>query len=170
MLNYTYSVVEAESRIACLAVGLDPMIGILHTDRTARDALALDLTEPIRPTIDRFVLDLLRTRELTRQDLFELPDGQCRLMPPFTEVLAATAPRWARLALEVAQRVADQLLEAASAGATRPNHHAEVPPWRRRRKQIKAMREFDRRPDPNQDPRYQRRAVTKRQAAHCPMF
>jgi hypothetical protein len=163
VMNYLYAILEAEARIACLAVGLDPMLGILHTDRTARDALALDLMEPIRPTVDRLVLDLLATRELSHRDLFELPDGQCRLMPSLTEELATTAPRWARLALPVAQAVADQLQRAASDGLARPNHHAEAPRWLRRRPQVRAMREFDRRPDPAADSRYQTPAVRKRQ-------
>ena len=38
ILNYLYAVLEAESRIALLAIGLDPGIGILHTDQRARDS------------------------------------------------------------------------------------------------------------------------------------
>lgn len=162
ILNYSYAVLEGEARIACLAVGLDPMLGVLHTDRTARGALALDLMEPIRPTVDRFVLDLLAQREFTRRDLHELPDGQCRLMPSITEPLAAAAGRWARLVMPVAQSVVAALLEAVEK-EPKPRHHGETPYRRRRRLQVRTMREFDDRPDPAVDPRYRGVAVRRRQ-------
>jgi len=41
VLNYLYALLEAEVRIACLKVGLDPGIGVLHADQKARDSLAL---------------------------------------------------------------------------------------------------------------------------------
>jgi len=163
LLNYSYAVLEAEARIACLAVGLDPMLGLLHTDRTARGALALDLMEPIRPHVDRWVLDCLSEREFTRQDLFELPDGQCRLMPALTEPVAAAAGRWARLVLPVAQSVAAALLRAAEAGP-KPQHHGEAPRRRRHRGHVRTMREFDEaeRLDPDVDPRYRGVSVRRR--------
>jgi len=110
ILNYLYAILEAEARIAALAVGLDPMLGLLHTDGRARDSLALDLMEPVRPAVDAWVLEFLANRTFTKEDFFELETGQCRLMPPVTEALALTASAWARLLLPVAQRVAAQLL------------------------------------------------------------
>lgn len=115
ILNYTYSILEAEARIAALAVGLDPMLGLLHADAKSRDSLALDLMEPVRPAVDAWVLDLLASRTFTKEDFFELETGQCRLMPPMTEALALTAPSWARLVLPVAQRVAAKLLASEKA-------------------------------------------------------
>ena len=53
---------EAEARIALLAIGLDPGIGVLHADLEARDSLTLDLMEAVRPRVDAHVLGLLRTR------------------------------------------------------------------------------------------------------------
>ncbi len=162
LLNYSYAVLEGEARVACLAVGLDPMLGLLHTDRTARGALALDLMEPVRPAVDRFVLDFLTKREFTRRDLYELPDGQCRLLPSVTEPLAAAAGRWARLVLPVAQSVVAALLDGAER-APKPQHHGETPYRRRRRLQVRTMREFDDRPEPGVDPRYRGAAVRRRQ-------
>ncbi len=43
ILNYLYSILESESRIAALAVGLDPGIGVMHTDLRSRDSLACDV-------------------------------------------------------------------------------------------------------------------------------
>jgi CRISPR-associated protein Cas1 len=56
MLNYLYALVEAEAILACQAVGLDPGLGLVHSDTRARASLALDLMEPVRPEVDDFVL------------------------------------------------------------------------------------------------------------------
>lgn len=109
ILNYLYAILEAEARIATLAVGLDPLLGLMHTDRPNRDSLACDLMEPVRPVVDRYVLDLLRTRTFTIDDVFELLTGQCRLLPSLTKELAETAGTWARLVQPVAQEVADRI-------------------------------------------------------------
>ena len=42
----------AESRLAAVAMGLDPGIGLLHVDAPNRDSLACDLMEPVRPSVD----------------------------------------------------------------------------------------------------------------------
>ena len=86
------------------------MLGLLHADAKSRDSLALDLMEPVRPAVDAYLLGLLGSRVFTKADFFELETGQCRLMPPVTEVLALTAPNWARLVLTVAQRVVGSLV------------------------------------------------------------
>jgi CRISPR-associated endonuclease Cas1 len=43
ILNYLYSLLESEARIAAAALGLDVGLGVLHVDTTARDSLACDL-------------------------------------------------------------------------------------------------------------------------------
>ncbi|MEZ4412427.1 MAG: CRISPR-associated endonuclease Cas1 [Gemmatimonadales bacterium] len=117
ILNYLYAILEAEARIAALSVGADPMLGFIHTDQRNRDSLACDLMEPARPRVDAYVLDLFERREFRKEDFFELPDGQCRLMPPLTEELIKTGARWARLVLPEAQRVVATLLESKSNAA-----------------------------------------------------
>lgn len=116
ILNYLYAILEAEARIAALAVGADPLLGFLHTDQRNRDSLACDLMEPARPRVDAFALDLLQKRELRKEDFFEMPDGQCRLMPSITGDLIQTGPLWARVVLPEAQRVAATLLEMGGVG------------------------------------------------------
>ncbi len=108
-LNYLYAILEAEARIAALAVGLDPLLGLLHADRPNRDSLACDLMEPVRPAVDRYVLELLAARTFTKDDVFELLDGQCKLLPPLTHELATTASQWAQLVQPIAGEVADRL-------------------------------------------------------------
>jgi CRISPR-associated protein Cas1 len=58
----TYSLAAIEARLACEAVGLHPALGFVHADEPQRDNLALDLLEPVRPEVERFVLDLVAER------------------------------------------------------------------------------------------------------------
>jgi len=43
MLNYLYAVLESEVRLAADVLGLDPGLGVLHTDGPVRDSLAATL-------------------------------------------------------------------------------------------------------------------------------
>jgi len=94
LLNYAYAIVEAEARIAALAVGLDPGMGVLHADLKARDSLALDLMEAVRPQVDAWLLDALSTRTFRKADFFETREGNCRLMPPVAKAVAETTSLW----------------------------------------------------------------------------
>jgi CRISPR-associated endonuclease Cas1 len=110
ILNYGYAILEAEARIACLTVGLDPGMGVMHADQRGRDSLALDLIEPVRPRVDAMVLDLLSRRVFAAKDLFETREGGCRLMPTITQALAEFAPQFAKWVAPIAERTARQLL------------------------------------------------------------
>jgi CRISPR-associated endonuclease Cas1 len=112
VLNYLYAILEAEAHIAALAIGLDPGLGILHADQRGRASLACDLMEPVRPEVDAFVLELLRTRVFRKQDFFETREGVCRVLPPLSKALAETAPRWARAVAPHAEWLAKELLAA----------------------------------------------------------
>lgn len=94
ILNYLFALSEAECRRACLLLGLDPGLGLLHADAAGRDSLALDILEPIRPRIEEYVLDLLGRRIFKRSDFAEGPDGSCRITAPLTHLLTATITRW----------------------------------------------------------------------------
>jgi CRISPR-associated endonuclease Cas1 len=113
LLNYLYALLEAECRLACLAVGLDPGLGIVHADQKSRDSLALDLMEAVRPEVDAFVLDLLATRTFGARDFHETREGVCRILPPLTHHLAANAPRWVKAVAPVAERIAKILADGS---------------------------------------------------------
>ena len=117
MLNLCYALLEAESRIALLAVGLDPGIGILHTDQRARDSFALDPMEAVRPAVDRYILDLVVTQSLRAADFAETSSGQCRIMPGLARQLAATSPAWAGEVAPHAEAVARRLANDAGIAA-----------------------------------------------------
>ena len=82
ILNYLYALLEAEARLACQIVGLDPALAIVHADTRGRDSLALDLMEAVRPSVDRYLLAFLRDRVFAANDFFETRPRQ--LPDPFT--------------------------------------------------------------------------------------
>jgi hypothetical protein len=94
MLNYLYALLESEASLALAALGLDPGIGVLHVDTPARDSLACDLMEPIRPKVDAFVLDWITREPLHREWFFEQRNGNCRLMAAFAVKLGETTAAW----------------------------------------------------------------------------
>jgi len=113
ILNYLYALLESEARLAAAALGLDPGIGILHVDTDARDSLACDLMEPIRPHVDAYLLDWIARGPLRRKWFFEQRDGSCRLMGSFAAQLSQTAPTWGRAVGPIAEWVCDKLWSTA---------------------------------------------------------
>jgi len=95
MLNYLYALLEAESRLAVAALGLDPGLGVLHMDAPVRDSLACDLMESVRPLVDAYVYDWVTREPLSRAWFYEDRDGNCRLMAKFAERLSETTAKWA---------------------------------------------------------------------------
>jgi CRISPR/Cas system-associated endonuclease Cas1 len=109
LLNYTYALLEAEALIAAYAIGLDPSLGLMHTDVRYRRSLAIDLMEPARPVADELVLDLLETRELARGDAYETRRGVCRLGPALVQSVSGLAPMLRAAVVPHAERVAGRL-------------------------------------------------------------
>src|SRR5690349_360914 len=75
LLNDLYALAEIGCRIALITVGLDPGLGIVHVDVKARDSLALDLLEVLRPHVVRYVLDRLVRRHFTAAHFIETATG-----------------------------------------------------------------------------------------------
>jgi hypothetical protein len=112
MRNYLFACLESEARLALLAQGCDPTMGVLHADQRNRDSLALDAMEPVRAEVDAFLLDLLEDREFTPRDFGELPDGICRIAAPLTHELALTLPHWRECLRPIAARLAQAFRES----------------------------------------------------------
>jgi CRISPR-associated endonuclease Cas1 len=109
ILNYLYTLLESEARLAAVALGLDPGIGFLHVETDARDSLASDLIEAVRPQIDAYLLDWIRRQPFRREWFFEKEDGNCRLMAPICLRLSETAQTWGALIAPVAEWVSRTL-------------------------------------------------------------
>ncbi len=137
ILNYLYCVLESEARLAAAALGLDPGLGVLHVDTPARDSLACDLMEPVRPQVDAYLLDWITRQPLKREWFFEQRDGNCRLMGPFAVRLSETAPIWGRSVAPITEWVAEQLWST-----TRKRTACDLPPThltQTRRREAKGM-------------------------------
>lgn len=79
LLNYGYSFLEREVRIAIALVSMDARIGFFHSNDGRKDSLVYDLMEFFRqPVIDRFVLSLVN-RKMISPDDFEKSKDDCRL-------------------------------------------------------------------------------------------
>ena len=115
MRNYLFACVEGEARLALLAHGLDPTLGVLHADQRNRDSLALDVMEPVRANVDAFLLDLLEDRVFEARNFAELPNGICRIAAPLTHELALTLPHWRECLRPIAAKLA-QTFRGALAG------------------------------------------------------
>lgn len=69
LLSFCYALLAKELLAACLIVGFDPYLGLLHRPRFGRPALALDLAEEFRPLLaDSCVLTLVNNREVGAPD------------------------------------------------------------------------------------------------------
>ena len=110
--NYLLACAESEARLALLAHGCDPTLGVLHADQRNRDSLALDAIEGVRGDVDTFLLDLLEDHTFTARDFAELPNGVCRLAASLTHDLAVTLPHWRELLRPIAARLAQIFRDA----------------------------------------------------------
>lgn len=81
MLNYGYkAMLFVEVWKSVYYAGLDPYAGYLHSDRSGRPSLVLDLMEEFRQqSVDRPVLTLLSRKEITRENVMEEVDGKPKL-------------------------------------------------------------------------------------------
>ncbi|MGB8910583.1 MAG: CRISPR-associated endonuclease Cas1 [Candidatus Cybelea sp.] len=116
MLNYLYTLLEVETRLALIARGLDPGLALFHADSANRQSLAADVMEPVRPHVDAFVLNLARTRTFSAKDFAETRDGACRLAASLTQELAPTMATWAKLVTPYAEAVARHVGYLAKSG------------------------------------------------------
>jgi len=140
ILNYCYALLESESRLALVALGLDPGQGMLHLDAPARDSLACDLMETVRPSVDAWLLDWITREPFVRSWFVETETGNCRLSRDFAAKLSETAPTWGRLVAPYAERVASLLWSRRR----KPSSEA-VPPTRltqRRKREAKGSPSF----------------------------
>ncbi len=74
-LGFCYGLLVTEFIGSTESVGLDYQMGFLHRPRAGRPSLALDLTEELRALTDRFVVSLVRRRQLTQDEFEGTPGG-----------------------------------------------------------------------------------------------
>ena len=74
-LGFCYGLLVTEIIGAIESVGLDYQMGFFHRPRSGQPSLALDLAEELRPLTDRFVVSLIRRRQLREDQFVRTPGG-----------------------------------------------------------------------------------------------
>jgi CRISPR-associated endonuclease Cas1 len=116
ILNYLYTLLELETRIALAARGLDTGLALFHADEANRQSFAADVMEPVRPHVDAFVLNLARTRTFSARDFAETREGSCRLASSLAHELAPTMAQWSKLVAPYVEGVARHIARLAKSG------------------------------------------------------
>lgn len=113
LLNYGYAVLRAIVARAICAAGLHPSLGLHHHNRYSAYCLADDLMEPLRPIVDRAVVEYLATH-----------DAVCGLEPKVkTWLVQALTERYEingeqRTVFDIATRIASSLADVFLGNAT----------------------------------------------------
>ena len=111
MLNYAYAVLIAQTQVRLIAEGFDPTLGVMHEKKALRGmnpGFALDHMEPMRPVVDRAVLQLIESTTFAGADFSIQHDGVCRMNPE----LARRVSQLALKQCEVEQSIELQSLPA----------------------------------------------------------
>jgi CRISPR-associated endonuclease Cas1 len=116
MLNYLYAILRAETRLAITTLGMEPGLSVFHSTRRWRDSFSYDLMEPLRPFVDRWLLDLLEEREFQRSSFFETRRGIVRVLPPVAAMLSETAATWREALGPLVENTARELMAWADGG------------------------------------------------------
>lgn len=87
ILNYAYGVLENQVRAQLLAAGVDPTIGYIHSNWEDRSSLVFDLMEPVRPIMDKKVLEFVLRHKFSPDDFILNKNGICRLHPQFARFI-----------------------------------------------------------------------------------
>lgn len=77
-LSLGYTLLHFDAVRACHETGLEPYVGFYHEPAFARESLACDFIEALRPELDRWVWRLFRERLLRAED-FSDDNGHCLL-------------------------------------------------------------------------------------------
>ena len=90
LLSFAYGLLVREISSSAFSVGLDPLIGVYHTPRFGRPALALDLAEEFRPIIaESIVLQVINNGEIGSRDFHERAGRVALTAPGRKAVIAA---------------------------------------------------------------------------------
>lgn len=90
MLNYAYGILYSNVEKACIISGLDPYIGIMHTDNYNKTALVFDLIEMYRGYMDEVIFVLFSKRKVKKDMFDEIKGGGFWLNKSGKELLIST--------------------------------------------------------------------------------
>lgn len=75
LLNYGYGVLYSMVEKACIIAGLDPYVGIIHTDHYNKKSLVFDLIEMFRYLVDEAVVYMFSQRKVKKEYFDEIKNG-----------------------------------------------------------------------------------------------
>jgi len=75
LLNYAYGILYSRVEKGCIIAGLDPYIGIIHTDNYNKKSLVFDLIENFRTWADETVINLFAARKVKQEHFDQLKNG-----------------------------------------------------------------------------------------------
>ena len=75
LLNYGYGMLYSKVEKACIIAGLDPYVGIIHTDHYNKKSLVFDLIENFRIWADETVIKIFAGREVKQEHFDKLENG-----------------------------------------------------------------------------------------------
>ncbi|MEW6621096.1 MAG: CRISPR-associated endonuclease Cas1 [bacterium] len=75
LLNYAYGILYGKVEKACIIAGLDPYVGIIHTDNYNKKSLVFDLIELFRIWADETVINLFAARKVKEGCFDKLKNG-----------------------------------------------------------------------------------------------
>jgi CRISPR-associated protein Cas1 len=75
LLNYGYGVLYGKVEKALIIAGLDPYVGILHTDGYNKKSFVFDFIEIYRHHIDRIVMKLFSRKKVRKSHFDEIKGG-----------------------------------------------------------------------------------------------
>ena len=75
LLNYTYGILYSKVEKACIIAGLDPYVGIIHTDHYNKKSMVFDIIENYRIWADETVIKLFAGREVKQEHFDKLENG-----------------------------------------------------------------------------------------------
>ncbi len=88
-LNYGYGVLYGLVEKACILAGLDPYVGIIHTDHYNKKSLVFDLIENYRIWTDETVMGLFSSRKIEDSFFQKIEGGMVLDKPGKTALLEA---------------------------------------------------------------------------------
>jgi CRISPR-associated protein Cas1 len=75
LLNYAYGILYSKVEKACIIAGIDPYVGIVHTDHYNKKSMVFDLIENFRIWADETIINLFAARKVKQEHLDKLKNG-----------------------------------------------------------------------------------------------
>lgn len=75
LLNYAYGILYSKVEKGCIIAGIDPYVGIIHTDHYNKKSMVFDLIENFRIWADETIVNLFAARKVKQEHLDKLKNG-----------------------------------------------------------------------------------------------